>query len=224
MMQLKQREVILLKPTPAFLSFLAGQLPEAALPNLKLLQTDTTAYTLPLHESNDALLDTLEANFKFMFQYEVKRWLGDDAFLNLNASFLDFLCFFKFEIHDHIIVLESSFKSGQQLLRVKPRSFFLKKMHLQSQEEDDGGGGDVATVVEQVTLSHLTENATVLIKNFQSLKEVHPFVKQYFRPIFKMEMMRVCESRKQWPIVNSFEEFSRYFLIDVHTHLVHLEK
>ncbi|MDX2347156.1 MAG: hypothetical protein QNK11_09830, partial [Legionella sp.] len=102
-MQLKQREVILLKPTPAFLSFLAGQLPEVALPNLKLLQTDTTAYTLPLHETEDELLDTLEANFLRMFQYEIKRWLGAEALLNLNASFLDFLCCFKFEMHSHIV-------------------------------------------------------------------------------------------------------------------------
>ncbi len=223
-MQLKAREVILLKPTPAFLPFLAGQLPEAALPNLKLLQTDTTAYTLPTHESDDALLETLEKNFLFMFQYETKRWLGEEALLNLNASFLDFLCCFKFEIHDHIIVLESSFESGQQLLRVKPRSFFLKKMHVQAEAEAEEDHADFATLVETVTLSHLTENATVMIKNFKALKDVHPFVKKYFLPIFKMEMMRVCDSRAQWPIVNSFEEFSRYFLIDVHTHLVHLEQ
>ena len=65
-MQLKSREVILLKPTPVFLSFLAGQLPEVVLPDLHLLQTDTTAYTLPLHETEDALLETLEKNFALM--------------------------------------------------------------------------------------------------------------------------------------------------------------
>ncbi|MCH9756013.1 MAG: hypothetical protein K0U37_02315 [Gammaproteobacteria bacterium] len=220
-MQQAQREVILLKPTPAFLSFLAGQLPETALPDLNLLQTDTTAYTLPLHETDDALLDTLESHFLWMFQYEIKRWLGDKALLNLNASFLDFLCCFKFEIHSHIVLLESSCEAGQQLLRVKPRSFLLKKMQSRWIEDDDE---DVATLIEQVSLSHLTENATVIIKNFKALNEVHPFVKQYFHPIFKMEMMRVCESREQWPSVTSFEEFSHYFLIDIHTNLVHLER
>jgi hypothetical protein len=219
-MQLKPREVILLKPTPAFLSFLAGQLPEVSLPDLHLVQTDTTAYTLPLHETEDALLDTLEKNFPLMFQHEIKRWLGDEALLNLNASFLDFLCCFKFELHPHIVVLESSFESGQQLLRVKPRALFLKKMQDNAFEADEE---DVATLVRQVSVSHLTENATVIIKNFNALKDVHPFVKQYFRPIFKMEMMRVCDSREQWPSVESFEDFSRYFLIDIHTNLIHLD-
>ncbi len=219
-MQLKPREVIILKPTPAFLSFLAGQLPEVCLPDLRLLQTDTTAYTLPLHETEEALLDTLEVQFPLMFQHEIKRWLGDEVLLNLNASFLDFLCCFKFEIHSHMVLLESSFKSGQQLLRVKPRSLLLKKMQDKAFEADEEG---VATLVEHVSLSHLTENATVIIKNFKALNEVHPFVKQYFRPIFKMEMMRVCDSRESWPCVTSFEDFSRYFLIDIHTNLVHLD-
>ncbi len=220
-MQLQPREVLLLKPTPAFLSFLAAQLPGTALPPLRLLQTDTTAYTLPLHETEEALLDTLEAKFLSMFQYEVKRWLGDEILFNLNASFLDFLCCFKFEMHSHMIVLEPSFQAGQQLLRVKPRLLLLKRMQQDALEE--GSEGDVTTLLEQVTLSHLTENATVIIKHFDTLKEVHPFVKQYFRPIFKMEMVRVCESRKAWPSMNSFEDFSRYFLVDIHTHLIHLE-
>jgi hypothetical protein len=227
-MQLKAREVILLKPTPAFLAFLSGILPKSICPDLKLLQTDTTAYTLPLQTSDEALLDVLEVNFLRMFRHEIKRWLGEDEiFQEIKVSFLDFLCCFKFETHTHIVVLENAFESGQQLLRVKPRSFFLKKMQSQYFEAEAEAEGadedeDVATLVEQMTLSHVTENATVIIKNFKTLNEVHPFLKQYFRPIFKMEMMRVCDSRAEWPAVNSFEEFSRYFLIDVHTNLVHL--
>ncbi|MDF1646929.1 MAG: hypothetical protein P1U61_08140 [Legionellaceae bacterium] len=222
MMQLEPREVILLKPTPAFLSFLAGQLPEAALPSLNILQTDTTAYTLPLHENEEALLETLEKHFPTMFQYEIKRWLGEKALLSLNASFLDFLCCFKFEVHSHMVVLESSFECEQQLLRVKPRSLFLKKMQ-QEKPENHQGDDEVVTLIEEITLSQLTENATVIIKHFNALNEVHPFVKQYFLPIFKMEMMRVCDSKELWPTVNSFEDFSRYFLIDIHTNLIHLD-
>ncbi|MDF1677332.1 MAG: hypothetical protein P1U32_01395 [Legionellaceae bacterium] len=220
-MQLKPREVVLLKPTPAFLTFLAGQLPKEALPAFDLLQTDTTAYTLPLHESDDALLDMLEMNFPYMFQYEVKRWLGDEVLLSLNASFLDFLCCFKFEMHAHMVVLETAFEEGQQLLRVKPRALLLKKMQEDTSDVDDKS---VFTRVERVSLSHLTENATVIIKHFKALSEVHLFMEQYFRPIFKMEMMRVCESRDAWPEVESFEAFRRYFIIDIHTHLVHLDE
>ncbi len=219
-MQLKPREVILLKPTPAFLTFLAGQLPKEALPALSLLQTDTTAYTLPLHESDDALLDTLEAHFPYMFQYEIRRWLGDEVLLSLKASFLDFLCCFKFELHSHMVVLETSFEKGQQLIRVKPRTLLLKKMQKSVCDIDDEG---MFATIERVFLSHLAENATVIIKKFESLSDVHPFMKQYFHPIFKMEMMRVCVSRDEWPEVESLEAFSRYFLIDMHTHLVHLD-
>ena len=67
-MQLDPREIIVLKPTASFLSFLASQAPDIILPTLKLLQTDITAYTFPLHASDDALLETIEANFELMFQ------------------------------------------------------------------------------------------------------------------------------------------------------------
>ncbi|MCH9689626.1 MAG: hypothetical protein K0U24_08100 [Gammaproteobacteria bacterium] len=221
-MQLESREVILLKPTPAFLSFLAGQLPETVLPAFNLLQTDTTAYTLPLHETEEALLETIEALFPTMFQHEIKRWLGDEAALGLNASFLDFLCCFKFEVHSHMLVLESAFENNQQLLRVKPRSLLLKKMQAQQIPEDDTG--ELATVLEQVSLSYLIENATVIIKHFNHLKEIRPFIEQFCLPIFKMEMMRVSESRQQWPSVGSFEDFSRYFSIDIHSNVVHLNQ
>ena len=220
-MQLEPREVILLKPTPAFVSFLAGQLPEAVVPSLHLLQTDITAYTLPLHDTEDALLETLEMLFPLMFEHEIKRWFGDEILLEMKASFFDFLCCFKFELHSHLVVLEPSFEADQQLLRVRPRAFLLKKIQDQAFEAAEE---DIATWVEQVSLSHMTENATVVIKKFTTLDEVHPFVKQYFRPIFKMEMMRVCDSESQWPSVTSFEEFSRYFLIDIHTNLLHLDK
>jgi hypothetical protein len=220
MMQLESREVILLKPTAAFLSFLAGQLPETVLPDFNVLQTDTTAYTLPLHETEEALLETIETLFPFMFQHEIKRWLGEEAAFGLNASFLDFLCCFKFEVHSHMLVLESAFENNQQLLRVKPRSLLLKKMQTNQTSEEDAG--DVATLLEQVSLSYLTENATVIIKHFNHLKEVRPFIEQFFLPIFKMEMMRVSKSRQQWPSVESFEDFSRYFSIDIHSDLVHL--
>lgn len=224
-MQQCQREVIFLKPTSALLSFLAEQLPNAKLPDLNVMQNDTTAYTIPVHETDDALLDTIEHHFSYMFQYEIERWLDVEATLDIKATFLDFLCCFKFEIHSNIVLLEPSMQDGKQLLRVKPRAMLLKKMqeiiennHLNAHDEGD----DDVLVIEQIKLANLTENATVVVKNFERIDEIKPFVQQFYRPIFKLEMMRMCEQREQWPEMLSFDTFSRYFLVDVHTHIIHL--
>lgn len=220
-MQQCQREVIFLKPTSAFISFLAEQLPGVTLPNLDLIQSDTTAYTIPVHKTDDALLDTIENHFTYMFQYEIERCLGSKTALGMQATFLDFLCCFKFEVHSNIVLLESSMQDGEQLLRVKPRALLLKKMQtiIENNQEEDN---DVL-VMEQIKLAHLTDNATVVVKNFYQSNEIKPFVKQFYRPIFKLEMMRMCENREQWPEMLSFEDFSRYFLVDLHTNLIHLE-
>jgi hypothetical protein len=220
-MQHKQRDVIFLKPAPAFLSFLKTHLPHSPMPSLRALQTDTTAYSLPQHDNNDdALLDTIESHFESMFRHEISRWLGIDATRDLKASFLDFLCCFKFEFHTHLVLLESSCEANQMVLRLKPRPNLLRWMQSSHIEED---GDETVLVLEQVKLSHLTENATVVIKSFQHRDDVQPFMKHYFRPIFKTEMMRLCESREQWPPVQSFDDFNRYFSVDVHSTLIHLD-
>lgn len=221
-MQQCQREVIFLKPTTALLSFLAEQLPNKTLPDLNTMQSDTTAYTIPVHETDDALLDTIEHHFSYMFQYEIERWLGVEATLDIKATFLDFLCCFKFEIHSNIVLLEPSMHDGKQLLRVKPRALLLKKMQEIIENNICEHDGDDVLVIEQIKLANLTENATVVIKNFDQVDEIKPFVQQFYRPIFKLEMMRMCEQREQWLEMLSFDAFSRYFLVDVHTNLVHL--
>lgn len=219
-MQQRQREVLFLRPTPAFLSFLKAQLPQATLPELDIIQTDLTAYTLPVYSSEDELLDVIEANSPYMFRYEVERWFGLGNARYLNISFFDFLCCFKFELHSHIVLLEPTVLSGTHILRVKPRQLLVKLMQTIYIGVIEG---PPAVAIEQVTCAYLTENATVIIKNFERLQAIQPFIQQHYYPIFKMEMMRVCESREHWPIVNSFADFSQYFLIDVHTHLIHLE-
>lgn len=219
-MQQKQREVLFLRPTPAFLSFLREQLPQAKLLELEALQTDLTAYSLPVYSSEDELLNIIETHFPYMFRYEVERWFGLGSALLMKTSFLDFLCCFKFELHSHIVLLEPTIFCGTQVLRVRPRALFVEQM--QTIYVSDIADATVS-VAHQVTLSCLTENSTVIIRNFENLQLIKPFIEQYFYHIFKMEMMRVCESRSGWPKVNSLTDFSQYFSIDVHTHLVHVE-
>ncbi|TAL58512.1 MAG: hypothetical protein EPN84_12820 [Legionella sp.] len=212
-----EHEIVVLKPTTVFLSFLASQLPENRLPSLKLLQTDSTAYVIPKQDTEEATLDEIEKYFTVMFRHEICRWLGDDARNEIEESFLDFLCCFKFELHSHIILMEPSIQEGRQLLNIKPRSVLLNWM--KSSVEDSEY---LSNVMERVTLSNIVENATVIVKNFANLKDIKPFMTDYFKPIYETAMSRVSNDSSQWPTVNTFQSFSQYFAVEIHTQLIYL--
>lgn len=216
-MQQSQWEIIILKPTAVFLSFLASQLPHVNLPDLRLLQTDNTAYVIKKQKDDEETLNEIERHFARMFRHEICRWLGEDARNEIEGSFLDFLCCFKFELHSQIVLMEDSFDNGKQLIRIKPRSVLLKWMKTAVEEQPE-----LTTVLENVSLSHLAENATVLVKNFNILSDIKPFLKQYYHILFEAEMLRMCDNEEQWPMVDSYQTFSRYFTVDIHTQLIHL--
>lgn len=210
-------EIIILKPTSVFLKFLASQLPDSDLPSLAMMQTDCTAYVINKQKSDEETLNEIERHFSFMFRHEICRWLGIDARNDMETSFLDFLCCFKFELHSQIVLLEDSLQEGRQLLRIKPRSVLLTWM--KSTVENDS---DLSQILETVNLSHLAENATVIVKNFKTIMEIKPFLKKYYQPIFEAEMLRMCDDASQWPEVDSWQTFSRYFSVDIHSQLIHL--
>ena len=216
-MQPSQWEVIILKPTPVFLSFLASQLPDIDMPELSLLQTDCTAYVIAKQPNDDETLNQIERHFATMFKHEIARFLGEDARNEIEGSFLDFLCCFRFELHSQIVLMEPSIKEGQQLLRVKPRSVLLKWMKEAVEEQSD-----LISVLERVNLSHLAENATVVVKNFADLTDIKPFLEVNYKPIFETEMLRMCSCADEWPKVETFEDFSRHFAVAIHTQLIHL--
>lgn len=216
-MQPSEWEIIILKPTPVFLSFLASQLPGVALPELRLLRTDNTAYVIPKHDNDEDTFNEIERHFATMFRHEICRWLGDNARNEIEGSFLDFLCCFKFELHSQIVLMEPSLAEGRQLIRVKPRSVLLK--WLRSTVEDQS---ELVSVLERVNLSHLAENATVVVKNFQNLADIKPFLRDHYKPIFDAEMFRMCDKAEDWPAVDSYQAFSQYFAVEIHTQLIHL--
>lgn len=211
------REIVILKPTSVFLSFLAAQAPEAELPSLELLQTDTTAYTILKQDGDEETLDEIERHFPTMFRQEISRWLGENIPHPIEGSFLDFLCCFKFEMHSQIVLMESSIERGQQLLCVKPRSVLLKWIKSSAEEQEELGD-----VLERVTLTQLSENATVVVKNFETKTELQDLVQTQYHRIFSAEMLRMCDRTQQWPDVETFEEFCQYFAIEIHTQLIHL--
>jgi hypothetical protein len=210
-------EVVILKPTPVFLSFLAAQVTDIDLPDLKLLQTDTTAYVIKKQSNDEATLDELERLYRPMFHHEIARWIGADVCSDIEASFLDFLCCFKFEMHSQIVLMEQSINLGKQLLCIKPRSVLLKWLKSALDGEDN-----LVAVVERIKLSHLVDNSTVMIKNFKTSTDLKSFVQQYFRPMFKTEMLRMSQDEEIWPAVQTPSDFSRYFNVELHTQLVHL--
>lgn len=216
-MRPSQWEIIILKPTSVFLKFLASQLPDNDLPQLSIMQTDCTAYVINKQKNDEDTLNEIERHFSFMFRHEICRWLGADARNDMETSFLDFLCCFKFELHSQIVLMESSLQEGRQLLRIKPRSVLLTWM--KSTVEDDS---DLNQVLDIVNLSHLAENATVIVKNFTAMTEIKPFLKKYYKPVFEAEMLRMCDDADQWPEVDSWQTFSRYFSVDIHSQLIHL--
>lgn len=216
-MQQSPWEAVILKPTAVFLSFLAAQLPQSQLPDMRLLQTDNTAYVIRRQHSDEETLNEIERLFPTMFRHEICRWLGEEARNPIEGSFLDFLCCFKFELHSHIVLLEDTFEKGQQLLRIRPRTLLLK--WIQTVIEDDS---ELVTMMEKINLTDLAENATVIVKNFKSLADVKLFLKQYYPVIYEAEMLRMCHAGDQWPYVDSYASFCKYFAIDVHTQMIHL--
>ncbi len=218
-MRQKSYEIIVLKPTAVFLSFLASQLPGTKLPDLRLLQIDNTAYVLPKQNSDEATLDEIEKHFSKMFRHEICRWLGDNAHSEIETNFLDFLCCFKFELHNHIILMEPTIEEGNQLLLFKPRMALLNWLKSVVEGQDD-----LVDVLERVELARLEENATVMVKNFSNLTEIKPFIKYFYHQIFATAMTRITNESAQWPEMDSFQDFREYFAVEIHTQLIHLHR
>lgn len=218
-MQANQSVILVLKPTSTFLSFLKSQLPEhAELPDLQVLQADSTAYALQEQYDDEAMLDEIERHFPAMFRHEIARWLGEDARNEIEGSFLDFLCCFKFEIHSHMLCWEAGLAEGNQILRIKPRSVMLK--WLKTTVDKDTGPENVLAA----NFTEITENATIIVKNFDKLSEIKNFLRENYLPIFQAEMQRMYQDTEAWPDIDSYETFSRYFAVQIHTKLVHLNQ
>jgi hypothetical protein len=210
-------EIVVLKPTKVFSLFLSSQLPVAKIPHLSLLQTDNTAYVIKKKKSETETLNEIEKKFPLMFRHEISRWLGEGARNAIEDNFLDFLCCFKLEFHSHLILMEPLLKDGKQVLKIQPRLALFNWIRELVEEQEE-----LALVMEQIKLSHLTENATILVKNFSKLMDIKPFLQNYYKPIFNTAMSRISGQNKNWPHVDSFSSFSTYFSIEIHTQLIHL--
>lgn len=216
-MQEKHHEIVILKPTMVFLSFLAAHLPQNKLPDLRILSIDNTAYVFAKKNTDEEMIIQIEAHYMTLFRHEVSRWLGSTAAQQLQLSFLDFLCCFKFEMHNHIIVKEHSLKIGNQLLVLRPKHALINWIYKLCQQPEI-----LHNVASEVRLTNLQENATTIIKNFPNLTHIKPFVATSYYALFSAAMGRFSNHSNQWPLVQSASEFSNYFAIEIHTQLQHI--
>lgn len=208
--------IIVLKPTSFFTSFVIEQLPDFDCPNEEDLESDYTAYTLPVCDSDDDLLEHLERLFPFMFRHEVTRLLGKHLATKIKADFLDFLCCFKFEVHSHSVLMESCIQDCHQLVCVKPRVVDLDWL----QESDDQI--EVRGILQAINTSQSGQTASLLVRHYDRLADLKPLAQRYCRPLLKQDFMKKAAQLIQWPSVSSLQMFHRYFAVEVHTQVVHL--
>jgi hypothetical protein len=208
-------EIVVLRPTNVFLLFLTSQLPKELVPGFKCLQTDNTAYVIKKFDTKEDTLNELERLYTKMFRHEICRWLGSDARNAIEQRFLDFLCCFKLEFHSHLIALEPSLQKEQQMVQLKPRMKLLQWVQSMVAEQPD-----LARIMDQVTLPDLIENASVVVKKFNHLTEIKPFLRTCYPYLFETAMSRMSNQPHKWPKINSLEAFGNYFEIELHTQLI----
>lgn len=209
--------IIVLKPTSFFTSFVTEQLPDFDCPSEEDLESDYTAYSLPACDTDEALLEHLERLFPFMFRYEATRLLGKDLASKITADFLDFLCCFKFEVHSHAMLMETSIDDCHQLVCVKPCVVDLEWLPEANEDQIEIRG-----ILETLNLSSSLQTASVLLRSFDRLADLKPFVHKYCRPLLQQDFMKKAAQLIQWPSSPSVHMFDKYFAIEVHTQLVHL--
>lgn len=217
-MQPNQWEIMILKPSPVFLSFIHSQLPEITLPEFRLLQTDNTGYIFHKQDSEEAILDEIERQYLKIFQYEIRRWLGGQVRQDIRVSFLDFLCCFKFDIYPHILLMESSVIDAKQMVSIRPRNVLRKFLHEQLKNYPDFSG----EVLTHINTSEWLENATVVVKNLGQISDLKPFLKLFYQEIYEAEQLRIDPGEVMWPNIDSYQMFCRYFVAELHTQLVYL--
>lgn len=216
-MSQSQSCIIVLKPTSFFSAFIAEQLPDFSYPDEGQLDADNTAYTMPVCDSDEALLEHLERLFPFMFRHEVTRLLGKGMADKIEADFLDFLYCFKFEVHSQTVLTESSLEDCHQWVSVKPR---VVDLDWAPTSHDDQLA--VKDILHTLHCASAVSGATVLVKSFDKLSDLKPLMQRYCRPILKNDLMKKAAQIIQWPTMTSLQMFHRYFAVEVHTQLVHL--
>lgn len=154
-------EVVILKPTSVFCHFLASQIPQASHPDPALIDVDNTAYLVNKQANHQSTVGELEHCFQTMFHHEIGRWLGSDAYNEIEKSFFDFICCFEVTYHTHYMVMEPTLEDVKQLLRLKPRPLLINWMKEALGEDEEG-----IALLEKVTLEQVAENSTLALKNF----------------------------------------------------------
>ncbi len=209
-------EIVIVRPTVVFEAFLISQLGKNNSPCFKLLETDCTAYLIKKYSDENETIDEIQHHYIQMFRHEICRWLGKEARNSIEKSFFDFFCCFKLEFHSHLILLEPSTAEAKQIVQLRPRISLLNWWRKMKKKENP----ELAYLMDKVSLSNLTENATLLLKNFSNLKELKLFLQTYYKPLFATAMSRIGVKTNQLPNLSSIYDFRHYFSVQIHTQLI----
>lgn len=210
-------EVMILNPTAIFYELMIHLLPADQKPDIQIFNVDNTAYLLRRQVNDHALLAFIQKRFKMIFQYEMSRWIHFNEQVDFESKYIDFLCCFNIEMHNQIILFEKSMDESQCLLKIKHKEPMMSWIKNRAKNNDE-----LKDICKKITLSHLNENASIILKNFYDIHYIKHFLKKRYYDIYEIEMLRMCNSKKDWPKIDSFDEFCLYFGFSVHTHVIHL--
>ncbi len=205
--------IIIFKPTSFFLHLLNLYAQTSEPISLNLLQVDCAGYVFPNYEEDEQMIADIKQHASQIFTNEMRRWLGHHAITPTLPSFLDFCCCFEFKRHAHLVLMEPTIAKGKALIHLKPTwAIYTWIKSLLPQEH----------LPASCNLTQLSENSTLVIKNFIDLAHLQAFLRKYYKVLAQAEFARMTQDKHLWPSIHTLSDFWHFFSIDIHTYLVHL--
>lgn len=208
-------EVVVLKPTVVFHALLTSQLKEAV-PLLKHLQADATAYLLPFRETENETLNDIETYFTMMFQHELARWFDESKDFSIITHYFDFLCCFQLELHRHLVLLETDISQVNALIHIKPKQTLLQYVR------DHSYQAELMMCMNQCSVKNLVQNSTFILNNMTETKNVEQLMQTIYLDAFQSEKNRLFPEGIHYPFIQSYESFLTYFDVELHENYIAL--
>lgn len=215
-MKYKEANILILKPTVKFISFIQLNLPNLDWTSLEDLKFETTAYVVRDIQNDDDLLIELERMYLLIFNTEISKILGKKLAKKINCSFFDFLNCFKFEIHKKAALTNLITNDRQQVASIKPKSVSINVPII-------AGKTNLMDICEALEQVNLASKQQIIVKGFNQVEELFDFIKRYYKFIFNFKF-NICSS----DIANKFNIFSdlkllrRYLKVEMHSDSLHV--
>lgn len=200
-MNKRQRsQLLVLKPTAVFYAFLISQLKDKALPHFSELHINQTCWIMPYFDDDEKTIDHIEANFSYLFQHEIRRWLGKEASNPIIYDWDNFVLSFDFLFHTCLYTSHPiNVQNDLCAIIVHPKRTLLKSLPLINQSTQVNG---------------LCENGTVMITTYTSLDDIMHFCHNQYPLFVNLEQQRIALPVST--LITSYEQFIHYYRFTVH--------